>query len=293
MIGDEPALLAAINKHPDEDTPRLAYADWLDENGQSTRAEYIRTAIALSVYPPHRPACNHRWGAPKCRGCTWKRGWNRLASRIETLNNTNPTWAQFPCPDCVGVASPDDPNKCPTCGGAHELVSQWVLMPGDIHPVHAGVTISPEHAHIRVMRRHWFRRGFIEDIEATTRDCIALDGTPTPWLRAVVAAVPGLCSIRVVDRVPHGPQDVLVPGHPYANDGFGWFRIKNWMDAYVDYEDLPSLLWECVEPDEALANLHYHIWKAFPTDHDARYALSRAMVQWARKFNAGKFHGSG
>lgn len=31
---DESALLAAIAAHPDEDTPRLMYADWLDENDQ-------------------------------------------------------------------------------------------------------------------------------------------------------------------------------------------------------------------------------------------------------------------
>lgn len=41
-MSDEPALLAAIRAHPDEDTPRLIYADWLDENGQPERAEFIR-----------------------------------------------------------------------------------------------------------------------------------------------------------------------------------------------------------------------------------------------------------
>ena len=41
-MSDEPALLAAILAHPDEDTPRLMYADWLDEHGQPERAEFIR-----------------------------------------------------------------------------------------------------------------------------------------------------------------------------------------------------------------------------------------------------------
>jgi uncharacterized protein (TIGR02996 family) len=39
---DEAALLAAILARPDEDTPRLMYADWLDEHGQPERAEFIR-----------------------------------------------------------------------------------------------------------------------------------------------------------------------------------------------------------------------------------------------------------
>src|SRR5687768_3058999 len=45
---DRTALLAAIRAHPDEDTPRLAYADWLDEQGgkpNAARAAFIRAAV--------------------------------------------------------------------------------------------------------------------------------------------------------------------------------------------------------------------------------------------------------
>src|SRR5262249_20655511 len=31
---------------PEEDTPRLVYADWLEENGDAGQAEFIREAIA-------------------------------------------------------------------------------------------------------------------------------------------------------------------------------------------------------------------------------------------------------
>src|SRR5437763_126594 len=46
-MDDEAALLAAIAAHPDEDTPRLAYADWLDEHGRPIRAEFIRVQCAV------------------------------------------------------------------------------------------------------------------------------------------------------------------------------------------------------------------------------------------------------
>jgi uncharacterized protein (TIGR02996 family) len=46
-MSDEDALLSAIIANPDEDTPRLVYADWLDENGQPERAEFIRVQIEL------------------------------------------------------------------------------------------------------------------------------------------------------------------------------------------------------------------------------------------------------
>lgn len=36
------AFLQAILEAPDDDTPRLIYADWLDEHGDPARAEFIR-----------------------------------------------------------------------------------------------------------------------------------------------------------------------------------------------------------------------------------------------------------
>ena len=42
------ALLAAILAAPDEDTPRLVYADWLEENGEPERAAFIRVQIRIA-----------------------------------------------------------------------------------------------------------------------------------------------------------------------------------------------------------------------------------------------------
>ena len=39
---EEEALLAGIRETPDDDAPRLVYADWLEENGQAERGQYIR-----------------------------------------------------------------------------------------------------------------------------------------------------------------------------------------------------------------------------------------------------------
>src|SRR5438874_5119877 len=52
---DRDALLTAIIAEPDEDTPRLAYADWLDENGDPDRAEFIRAQIEAERHPPKSP----------------------------------------------------------------------------------------------------------------------------------------------------------------------------------------------------------------------------------------------
>lgn len=42
-----PDLLAAVLAAPDDDGPRLVYADWLDEYGDPTRAEFIRIQIEI------------------------------------------------------------------------------------------------------------------------------------------------------------------------------------------------------------------------------------------------------
>jgi uncharacterized protein (TIGR02996 family) len=44
-MNDENALLRAIGAHPDEDTPRLAFADYLEEHGNADRAAFIRGQI--------------------------------------------------------------------------------------------------------------------------------------------------------------------------------------------------------------------------------------------------------
>src|SRR4051812_38903581 len=54
-MSDETALLKAIIAHADEDTPRLAYADWLDENGDPDRAAFIRVQIRLADLSPGDP----------------------------------------------------------------------------------------------------------------------------------------------------------------------------------------------------------------------------------------------
>lgn len=48
--GHEP-FLRAICQAPDDDAPRLVFADWLDENGDPDRAEFIRLQVQLARHP--------------------------------------------------------------------------------------------------------------------------------------------------------------------------------------------------------------------------------------------------
>jgi uncharacterized protein (TIGR02996 family) len=42
MHPEADAFLDAIFDHPDDDTPRLVYADWLQEGGYEDYAQFIR-----------------------------------------------------------------------------------------------------------------------------------------------------------------------------------------------------------------------------------------------------------
>jgi len=45
------ALLRAVCENPDDDTPRLVFTDWLQENGEEERAEFISEGGAYSPVP--------------------------------------------------------------------------------------------------------------------------------------------------------------------------------------------------------------------------------------------------
>src|SRR5262245_36990192 len=51
MNSDERGLLEAIRADLDDDTPRLIYADWLDDNGRPEHAELIRLQLAGGALP--------------------------------------------------------------------------------------------------------------------------------------------------------------------------------------------------------------------------------------------------
>lgn len=47
-MSDEESFLAALRANPTDDTTRLVFADWLDENNQPQKASYLRLVAALA-----------------------------------------------------------------------------------------------------------------------------------------------------------------------------------------------------------------------------------------------------
>lgn len=110
---DREALLAAVIREPLDDTPRLVFADWLDEHGEPEQAEFIRLQIELTKPHPRglkAPQPNligartrefHRWG----KRSGWGKRQESLRRREQELLDGNPTWGR---PLAV-IFHPDNP----------------------------------------------------------------------------------------------------------------------------------------------------------------------------------------
>ena len=73
MTDDHDALLAAILANREEDTPRLVYADWLEENGKAEWGEFIRTQIEIAKTPHTHAAPQDDRKSRGCRRCKLRR----------------------------------------------------------------------------------------------------------------------------------------------------------------------------------------------------------------------------
>lgn len=100
---EQTALLDAIFARPNDDTPRLVYADCLEENGDGARAEFIRVLCELAhlLVDGKCPRCKD-YGGP-CDTCEF--------SRIEELRRRESALiaaheAEWRCPEI-----------CSKCGG--------------------------------------------------------------------------------------------------------------------------------------------------------------------------------
>jgi uncharacterized protein (TIGR02996 family) len=74
---DDPAFVRTIAANPDDDAPRLVYADVLDESGEPAkmaRAEFIRVQIEKARLVPETPRWNELWHRDRVL-LDWARQW--------------------------------------------------------------------------------------------------------------------------------------------------------------------------------------------------------------------------
>lgn len=97
---EESAFLRAILEHPEDDAARLVYADWLQENGQEPRAEFIRVQCELSRIPRcvncgDTGSMHYGSFVAACRWCDARR-YNLRRRERELRQRYTPIWFALP-----------------------------------------------------------------------------------------------------------------------------------------------------------------------------------------------------
>jgi uncharacterized protein (TIGR02996 family) len=72
MPDDHAPFLAAIAAQPGEDAPRLIYADWLEEQGDTARAEAWRWYVAVKRQPRECLSYEGTWRTALHRRYEWE-----------------------------------------------------------------------------------------------------------------------------------------------------------------------------------------------------------------------------
>ncbi len=125
MAVDADYLRAVIDR-PDDDAPRLAYADYLDECGQAERAEFIRLQCRLATLKctramnPCTAATKATLVCPNCREYQTlvRREWELLAAHFGAWTDGLPeSLTTKQCPSCVDQAPDWETNavECRRC----------------------------------------------------------------------------------------------------------------------------------------------------------------------------------
>lgn len=171
---DHATFLRAIIAAPDDDLPRLVYADYLDERGDP-RGEFIRLQIALANGECDSKPCLTP-DAPACYQC------RRHRRERQLLRQHRWTWADFLFDDMAT-------RECPACAEGGIYDSETALIECRTCDSTGRV---PDEGAIE------FRRGFVEEIACTWNDfCQHADAirAATPLRRVRLTTRPNFASM--------------------------------------------------------------------------------------------------
>lgn len=219
---DRDALLAAILANPDEDTPRLMFADWLKDNGEPDRGELVRLQVEAAHAEPFGPTARELGAAAQRLLDRHAGAWTRhVAERV------------VGCQFARGFVEHAAVNAATFAGDAAALFAAEPvrsLQVARFAMTAASVSLDaffniPQL--VRVARLDLSTLGEHPDYFDPLAACPHLAGltdlslrnnpVPVPWLRDMLAgrALPALAGLDFADDVNLGP--VLAETLPRAN----------------------------------------------------------------------------
>lgn len=258
-MSDGGRLFRAILEAPGDDLRRLVYADWLEENGQAGRAEFIRVQVELAamdergdgVIDPEEGHTCHEWPCPVCA----------LVDRCEALRRRErELFLRGPWPTATWLPLSGGATRyraeCPRVETAEDALTD---------------TAFGERFGERFDRLFTFRRGFVAEVSLTLADFYGRAGEGC-GPRLVLAAP--LEAVRLTDR--HAtPED---------DTDFGWFKRDPDGQFSGEEAELPADLWDRLRGGTVRRDRQYGAgtWRNYATRTGSATALSAACVRWAR-----------
>jgi uncharacterized protein (TIGR02996 family) len=285
------ALLKAVLAAPDDDLPRLVYADWLEENGRGEHAEFVRAQVELAASEPTHAKEQHDLSeSPShwCDYCRWQAVVDPIQRRVREL---------------AGLRHPDRPNEF--------WVSSWVdpggrvVVRGDLD---SAIWYPPPP---RGSKGYCVKieRGFVAEILCSLSDWMGGQPCPTCEGQGLLSAPPitrsgaqgsvcRFCPYCEDGRDPSVGKAVLkshpvvrvklTTGDPYYHSpdkDWNWFLPKYTERPYHVIEhpqsDLPPQVFHLLG-DGVLGETDAHHWRAYPSRELAERALSAALIAWAK-----------
>lgn len=198
---DGQLLLKAIIANPADDTARLVYADWLQEQGRDERAELVRVQVELAVLESIVG-----WNGSVCQ-----KGNNLECSRFNELCARE---------SAILAANPDWRPKCVACDGKGEVLVRSEERGGLRGGSYAPCTPCSGTGRIGTFRRGWLDsvevprladvleqytkkvRSYPADSYGPAEYDEVTDWRPTPWAERLVREHPLLTRVVAKDRKP-------------------------------------------------------------------------------------------
>lgn len=247
---DAALLLAAILADPADDTSRLVYADWLEENGDEARAEFIRVQIKLAQMPEQFDA-------------EWENGYCTVCGEDESPSS------HYHCLECGELCGMMGCGK-ESCKEQAMRREQLRARERELDPDLCGFVAGlPELPGRDANGRHGFytfSRGFVAHVTATATD----------WLKHG----PKIVREQPVERVTLSDCEPTTEDHN-DRDPFHWYYVAGYRNHSQDRPRhyVPSrLMWHA---DRAALNPSLSEIYEFRTEADALDWLSAACLAYA------------
>lgn len=317
MTGQD-SFIATILAAPDDDLPRLVYADWLDEHGEPERAcdECDGTGRRFGVRRHEPPNCPHcKLGVVPGNGCTERAEFIRVQCELAQLPacltpsvGLTRAGKGLPCRECRPRNKPGCLPWCEVCERWNALrrrerelfafnnIQQWFRDPGPVFDQHRlsryQLDALQDAAMATGISVALFSRGFASHV---TADLATLFGGPcrrcpegTIWPATSCSECKGNRNYRNPGIAPQlfGSQPVtgvtLVGKEPQELGGeWLWFR-----DVASSY-GIPEEIWVHFGPEFVPRT----VYRLHADTRDAAFsALSAAATNLGRSLAAGRWH---